>query len=534
MRLFKIAFYTIVISLTLWGCSSTGPDEGQPTEYNLSVSANPSEGGSVDPAGGTYEEGTEVTIEATANDGWSFDGWSGDEESNENPLTITINSDTEITANFSEGEPTEYNLSVSKSPSEGGSVEPTDSTYEQGTEVTVEAVPNDGWNFSGWTGDRESDENPLTFTIEEDVELTANFSEEPPSEYDLTVSANPTDGGSVDPSNGSYTEGTEVTVEATPNDGWEFTGWQGDMQTDENPLTFTIDSNTQLTATFAKKEYEVTVSADPSQGGSVSPSSQTVKYGTQVTVEATPSENWEFSGWSGDMQSDSNPFTFTVNSNTNLTANFTQKPKYDLSVSANPSEGGSVDPSSGSYFEGTKVTVEAIPSSGWRFTGWSGDINFQNSTVEIEMTSDTDMTANFEEKARAYSNQIEVTNGSYSESLTFGMDENATAGFDNGLDEESPPPPPQGSFYANFKIDNYDLFKDYRPVTQQETVWEINFGMGESSSVTLNWDFSSSNHAGDLTLVDDIDNPSIEVDMSAQDSYQVTDGSVDELYIIQE
>jgi len=52
--------------------------------------------------------------------------------------------------------------------------------------------------------------------------------------------------------------------------------------------------------------------------------------------------------------------------------------------------------------------------------------------------------------------------------------------------------------------------------------------------VTLNWDFSSSNHAGSLTLVDDIDNPSIEVDMSAQNSYQVTDDSVDELYIIQE
>ncbi|MDZ7682609.1 MAG: hypothetical protein U5J63_13090 [Fodinibius sp.] len=149
MRLFKLTCYAIAVSLTLLGCGATGPDEGdeeEPTEYELSVSTSPSAGGSVNPSNGTYEEGAEVTIEASSNEGWTFAGWSGDRESDDNPLTITMDSDTELTANFNEqsSEPTEYSLSATSSPSEGGSVEPTDSTYEAGTEVTVEATSNEG------------------------------------------------------------------------------------------------------------------------------------------------------------------------------------------------------------------------------------------------------------------------------------------------------------------------------------------------------------------------------------------------------
>lgn len=57
-----------------------------------------SEGGSVSTNGGSYIEGTELTITASPNDNYMFSGWSNG--SNSNPLTITISSDIEITANF--------------------------------------------------------------------------------------------------------------------------------------------------------------------------------------------------------------------------------------------------------------------------------------------------------------------------------------------------------------------------------------------------------------------------------------------------
>ncbi|MDZ7682610.1 MAG: InlB B-repeat-containing protein [Fodinibius sp.] len=158
--------------------------------------------------------------------GWNFSGWSGDLQSGDNPLSFTIDSDTELTANFSEAEPSEYSLSVSAYPSRGGSVNPADSTYEEGATATVEADPNEGWTFTGWTGDVESTENPLDVRMNSDKTLTANFEQK---EYELAVTADPSDGGSVEPADGTYKHGEEVTIEATASEGWEFTEWGGQI-----------------------------------------------------------------------------------------------------------------------------------------------------------------------------------------------------------------------------------------------------------------------------------------------------------------
>ena len=67
--------------------------EPVPVEYTLSVSS--SEGGTVSSEGGTYDEGAEVTITATANEGYAFIGWDGIDSTNET-LTITLNSNLSI------------------------------------------------------------------------------------------------------------------------------------------------------------------------------------------------------------------------------------------------------------------------------------------------------------------------------------------------------------------------------------------------------------------------------------------------------
>ena len=65
--------------------------------YTLLVSSG--DGGSVSSEGVEYDEGTQVTITATPNDGYEFSGWS-DGESNAT-RTIILNSDTSISASFS-------------------------------------------------------------------------------------------------------------------------------------------------------------------------------------------------------------------------------------------------------------------------------------------------------------------------------------------------------------------------------------------------------------------------------------------------
>ena len=66
------------------------------TKYTLSVTAG--EGGKVSSEGGEYEEGTEVTITATPNEGYEFQRWS--DGSTQESITISIDKDINISANF--------------------------------------------------------------------------------------------------------------------------------------------------------------------------------------------------------------------------------------------------------------------------------------------------------------------------------------------------------------------------------------------------------------------------------------------------
>src|SRR6056300_361847 len=68
-----------------------------------------------------------------------------------------------------------------------------------------------------------------------------------PTQYTLTVTAG--EGGSVSTEGGTYDEGTEVTITATPAEGYEFVGWEGSDST-EASLTVTLGANTTLNALF--------------------------------------------------------------------------------------------------------------------------------------------------------------------------------------------------------------------------------------------------------------------------------------------
>ncbi|MBM3177752.1 MAG: CotH kinase family protein [Bacteroidetes bacterium] len=73
----------------------------------------------------------------------------------------------------------EFKVTVTASPVEGGSTEPAGGVYNEGTNLTITAIPTPGWNFVNWTGDKESDENPLSVEVTQDFNLTANFIQPP-------------------------------------------------------------------------------------------------------------------------------------------------------------------------------------------------------------------------------------------------------------------------------------------------------------------------------------------------------------------
>jgi uncharacterized repeat protein (TIGR02543 family) len=264
---------------------------------------------SVSPNQDQYAEGTQVTITATPASGWSFANWSGDASGSANPLTVTMDDDKTITANFTEDE-VFYTLTVNTSGQGSVSVSPNQDQYAEGTQVTITATPASGWSFANWSGDASGSANPLTVTMNSDKTITANFTEDEVF-YTLTVNTSGQGSVSVSPNQDQYAEGTQVTITATPASGWSFANWSGDASGSANPLTVIMNSDKTITANFTEDDEEVfyTLTVNTSGQGSVSVSPNQDQYaeGTQVTITATPASGWSFANWSGDASGSANP-----------------------------------------------------------------------------------------------------------------------------------------------------------------------------------------------------------------------------------
>jgi hypothetical protein len=114
MKAYNITLYILVLVVTVAliaaGCGTTDSDSNggdpppppppPPPTFSLSTAVSPQDAGSVSPSSGSFEEAAQVNVEASSNEGWRFDRWSGDIESTDNPLSFSITSNTSLTANF--------------------------------------------------------------------------------------------------------------------------------------------------------------------------------------------------------------------------------------------------------------------------------------------------------------------------------------------------------------------------------------------------------------------------------------------------
>ena len=227
-------------------------------------------------------------------------------------------------------QPQTFTLTVSTQPSAGGTVtkNPSASQYNSGATVTIEAVPNNGYRFVNWSGDISGTETSKTITMTKNMNVVANFEVIQTETYTLTVSAQPSAGGTVtkNPSAPQYNSGATVTIEAVPNDGYRFVNWSGDISGTETQKTITITKNMNVVANFEalQQKYTITLSAQPTNGGTVNkyPTEEQYNSGTYVTVQAVPQDGYRFVNWSGDISGTELSTTFPITANMNITANF--------------------------------------------------------------------------------------------------------------------------------------------------------------------------------------------------------------------
>lgn len=217
-------------------------DNVQGTFYTLTTNVDATMG-KVTGNDGQYLEGTEATITAVANRGHKFLNWTvGEETRTENPLTLIINSDLTVTANF-EALPA-YTINATANDGAMGTVTGA-GTYYKGETVTLKATANTGHAFVDWSNG--ATEPTLTFTATKDSTVQANFKV---LSYTVALATNDEAKGSVAGA-GTYDYGTEVELTATPAEGYELLYWS-DRSTD-NPRTITVNGNKALSAYFVKE-----------------------------------------------------------------------------------------------------------------------------------------------------------------------------------------------------------------------------------------------------------------------------------------
>ncbi|SPD73592.1 exported hypothetical protein [uncultured Desulfobacterium sp.] len=152
---------------------------------------------------------------------------------------------------------------------------------------------------------------------------------------------------------------------------------------------------------------QYTLSVRSTGSGAVSPAGGTYTKGASVELRATPASGWVFSGWSGDLNSSTNPATILMDRNKSVTATFTQlTTQYTLSVSV--AGQGSVSPAGGNYSNGASVQLRATPASGWVFSGWSGDMSGATNPATVVMDRNKSVTATFTQLANQYTLSVRI------------------------------------------------------------------------------------------------------------------------------
>ena len=259
--------------------------------YTLNVATVGSGSVSRMPDQASYAEGSMVTLTPAPATGWSFIGWSGDASGNANPLVVTMDANKAITATFADttrpavtvvdpngGETIDIGsqTKLSWTASDGVGVTTVDLELSRSGnggpyETIVTGIANSGtytWEATG----------PATTTavlqvVAHDAAANAGadysdavFTLRLVPTYTLTV--NVVGNGSVDrnPNQGSYAEGSMVTLTPMPNGGWSFIGWSGDASGNANPLVVTMDANKTITATFSDITVPATAVVSPSGG----------------------------------------------------------------------------------------------------------------------------------------------------------------------------------------------------------------------------------------------------------------------------
>ncbi len=350
-------------------------------QYTLTVNKNGTGTGTITSTGincgsdctEPYDQGTIVTLTATAAAGSAFTDWSGGGCIGTGTCSTTINENTTVTANFNTN-----TYTITATAGTGGSITPSGSvTVNQGANQTFTMTPDTGYLIADVMVDGSSARavsaytfNNVTMNHTIGVTFAANT-------YTITATAG--SGGSISPS-GSATvnHGANQTFTITANSGYSIANVLVDGTSVGAVSTYTFTNVTAthtISASFTTNTYNLTVTKTGTGTGTVTSSlsgincgsdcSEAYNAGTVVTLTATADTSSTFTGWSGGCTG-TGTCAVTMDAATAVTATFTLK---TYTITATAGTGGSITPSgSVTVNQGANQTFTITPDTGYHIT----------------------------------------------------------------------------------------------------------------------------------------------------------------------
>lgn len=255
---------------------------------------------------GTFIKGKGVLkLEAKPDEGYYFSSWSGADFAEQNVTLDTAEAENSYTlsAVFEK-----YKFKITVTTLGKGYVEKSADYVDYGGSVTLTAIPDYGYFFDSWRYYELKHENPLTISnIQGDVTEEAWFF---PNQVEVALIVQSPDGNvggmievtdySIPQFEDKWQYGGELTIVATPAEGYRFIKWSDGVSTSVRNFLVPA-SDTSLTAYFRRYEYDVDIEAENhgkielTTGGVTAEGKATAKHFDDVLLKITPDFGWRVS-----------------------------------------------------------------------------------------------------------------------------------------------------------------------------------------------------------------------------------------------
>lgn len=348
--------------------------------------------------------------------GYAFEGWTGDFTSNDNIVTIVLDSDKTVTASFAA--PGDHTLTISWDGPGQTIPQAGEQRYLDGHTAQLFAGIDDSTFFAQWTGAVSGPMPYQTLFMDADYAVTAHFAA---SGHVLRVNCIGKGRTNLAPMTQSnivrgFAAGVVLDLAAFPDDpDWQFERWEGDIG-ESNPnepnLTVTMDRERSLNACFRPNTgYRLSILVNQEDAGFTQPAIGHYAYspGETATVEASPMVGYVFAGWEGDVPEEhihSASLSLTMDKDRIITANFFPKPDYTVTVTL-AGEGGVefvngviIEPLVCGYNHNDLAQIRPLFGPEAAFVRWEGDIEDDQNPgdpyeLTLPMTGDRAITAVF-------------------------------------------------------------------------------------------------------------------------------------------